>query len=196
MLEIAIEKMAEQHVDDATLLKLISQGDEDALVTLYTRYGRNLYGYALRVVGNREVAEDVLQDSLLTVWQKAETFRGEGRVKAWLFAIVHNKAVKSFREKENAPLDDSAHDPEYSETTMDEKHLSRERKRLLCLGLEELSVEHRTVLELVFYQGMTMKEISQICGVPLGTVKSRLNYAKAALKGILSRQGVGLEDLK
>jgi RNA polymerase sigma-70 factor (ECF subfamily) len=196
MLEIAIEKMADQHVDDATLLRLISQGDEDALVTLYARYGKNLYGYALRVVRNHEVAEDVLQDSLLTIWQKAKTFRGEGRVKAWLFAIVHNKAIRTFREKENAPLDDAARDPEYLETGVDEKHLSRERKRLLRSGLEKLSVEHRTVLELVFYQGMTMKEIAQICEVPVGTVKSRLNYAKAALKGVLSRQGVALEDLK
>lgn len=196
MLEIAIEKMADQHVDDATLLKLISQGDEDALVNLYTRYGKNLYGYALRVVDNREIAEDVLQDSLLTVWQKAKTYRGEGRVKAWLFAIVHHKAVRTFREKESAPLDDSAHDPEYLETRVAEKHISQERKKLLRSGLEELSVEHRTVLELVFYQGMTMKEISQICEIPLGTVKSRLNYAKAALKGFLSRQGVALEDLK
>ena len=196
MLEIAIKKMADQHIDDATLLQLISQGDEDALATLYTRYGSNLYGYALRMVRNREAAEDVLQDSLLTIWQKAKTFRGEGRVKAWLFAIVHNKAVRTFREKENAPLDDTAHDPEYLETKVDEKHLSRERNRLLRSGLEKLSIEHRTVLELVFYQGMTMKEISQICEVPLGTVKSRLNYAKAALKGVLSRQGVALEDLK
>ena len=117
-------------------------------------------------------------------------------MKAWLFSIVHNKAVRTFREKDNVPLDDTAHDPEYLESGVDEKHLSREHKRILRSGLEKLSVEHRTVLELVFYQGMTMKEISQICEVPMGTVKSRLNYAKAALKGILSRQGITLEDLK
>ena len=79
---------------------------------------------------------------------------------------------------------------------IDDRLVSDERRKTLRAGLERLSLEHRTVLELVFYQGMTLKETAKVCQVPVGTVKSRLNYAKAALKGAVSRQGVALEDLR
>jgi RNA polymerase sigma-70 factor (ECF subfamily) len=196
MLEIAIGKMTDQHLDDRQLLKELSQGDEGALAALYSRYGNKLYGYALRILGDPATAEDVLQDSLVAIWQGAKRFRGDGRVLAWMFGIVHHKAMRTFREKESAPLDESAQNFESMEAQVDKKMISRERKAILRNGLESLSVEHRTVLELVFYQEMTMKEISQICQIPVGTVKSRLNNAKAALKGVLSRKGAAMEDLR
>ena len=187
--------MADQHTDDKNLLQLISQGDEDALVTLYTRYEGKLYGYILRTLRDPDMAEDVLQESLLTIWQKAKTFRDEGRVVAWLFGIVHNKIKRTFRERRHAPLNDSTADPDRMEIRVDNKLISRQRQNLLRAGLDKLSTEHRLVLELVFYQGMTMKEISNICKIPVGTVKSRLSYAKVALKGILSREDISMEDL-
>ncbi|KAA3646558.1 MAG: hypothetical protein DWQ07_10145 [Chloroflexi bacterium] len=196
MLEIALGKMTEQHIDDAHLLRLISKGDEAALVTLHERYGGQLYSYALRILKDHHVADDVLQDSLLVIWQKAGTFRKEGSVRAWLFSIVHNKAMKTFRGRASSPLDETALETIPSEFETEESKLSQERSSLLRAGLDGLSVEHRTVLELVFYQGMTMKEVAQVCNVPVGTVKSRLNYAKNGLKGSLSRAGMTMEDLE
>ena len=188
--------MFDQHIEDTTLLKLISQGNEDALTKLYERHGGQLYAYALRILRDKAKAEDVLQESLVVVWQKAKTFRGEGQVKAWLFSIVHNKAMRTFREKQTSILDEISPEPQSPGPGPDARLASRERRKLLRDGLEKLSVEHRTVLELVFYQGMSMKEVSKICRIPVGTVKSRLNYAKAALKGVLSREGAALEDLR
>lgn len=197
MYEMALEQnMVHQHIEDTHLLRLVSQGNEDALTTLYERYGGQLYAYALRIVGDHASAEDVLQESLVVIWQRAKTFRGEGRVTAWLFGIVHNKAMRTFREKENLALDEIPGEPESSEQKPDERLISNERRKALREGLEQLSVEHRTVLELVFYQGMSLKETAGVCQVPVGTVKSRLNYAKAALKGALSRGGAALEDLR
>ena len=197
MYEMALEQnMVDQHIEDTHLLKLVSKGDEDALTALYERYGGQLYAYALRILGDRAAAEDVLQESLVVIWRRAKTFRGEGRVKAWLFGIVHNKAMRTFREKENLPLDEIPGEPESSEQRPDERLISNERRKALRDGVEQLSVEHRTVLELVFYQGMSLKETAGVCQVPVGTVKSRLNYAKAALKGALSRGGAALEDLR
>jgi RNA polymerase sigma-70 factor (ECF subfamily) len=109
---------------------------------------------------------------------------------------VHNKAMRTFREKQNLPLDEISGQPESSGAEPDDRLISDERREALRAGLERLSVEHRTVLELVFYQGMTLKEAAKVCQVPVGTIKSRLNYAKAALKGALSRQGAALEDLR
>ena len=187
--------MADQHTDDINLLQLISQGDEDALVTLYTRYEGKLYGYILRSIHDPDTAEDILQESLLTIWQKAKTFRGEGRVIAWVFGIVHNRIKRSYRERRNAPLNEFTAAPDRMETWVDNKLISRQRQKLLRAGLDKLSTKHRLVLELVFYQGMTMKEISNICKIPVGTVKSRLSYVKVALKGILSREDISMEDL-
>ena len=154
-----------------------------------------MYGYALRTLRDPASAEDVIQESLLTIWQRAKSFRGEGRVIAWLFGIVHHKTMRAYREKVNVPLDEAIRKLLASEPQVDARIISQDRKDLLREGMEMLSIDHRTVLELVFYQEMTMKEISKICGVPVGTVKSRLNYAKAALKGVLTRQGRILEDM-
>jgi RNA polymerase sigma-70 factor (ECF subfamily) len=187
--------MADQHIDDKHLLQLISEGDEAALETLYSRYGSKLYGYISRALRDQEAAEDVLQESLLTVWQKAKNFRGEGRVIAWLFGIAHNKIMRTYREKRNHHLSELIADADSMESRVDDKLISQKRRKLLRAGLDKLSIKHRTVLELVFYQDMTMQEISKICKIPVGTVKSRLSYAKAALKGILSREDISMEDL-
>lgn len=197
MYEMALEqKMVNPHIEDNHLLRLISQGDEDALTTLYQRYGGHLFAYALRIVGDRAVAEDVLQESLIAIWQRAKTFRGEGRVIAWLFGIVHHKALRTFREKTNLALEEISTEPGSPGTQLDDRLVSDARRKALRDGLDSLSVEHRTVLELVFYQGMSLKETAKVCQVPVGTVKSRLNYAKTALRGVLSREGAALEDLR
>ncbi len=159
--------MADQHTDDINLLHLISQGDEDALATLYTRMSK-LYNYILRALSDPDTAEDVLQDSLVTIWQKAKTFRGEGRVIAWLFGIVHNKILRTFREKRNKPLNDFIANPGRMETRVDDELIADQRQILCAPGLDKLSLEHRLVLEFcVFYHGMTMKEISKICEIPV-----------------------------
>jgi RNA polymerase sigma-70 factor (ECF subfamily) len=75
-------------------------------------------------------------------------------------------------------------------------HPGREQSRLLRDGLQRLSLEHRTVLELVFYQGLSLDETARVCGCPVGTVKSRLSYAKNSLRGELSRAGLAAEDIR
>ena len=187
--------MVDQYVEDVQLLQLISQGNEDALATLYKKHGGTLYAYALRIMGDQEMAKDVLQDSLLTIWQHASSFRAEGRAVAWLFKIVHNKAMKMFRQRKNLSLDEMPQEPQSERLGPDESLLGRERKALLSAGLARLSAEHRATLELVFFQGMTLQEVARVCDVPVGTVKSRLSYAKSALKGALNRQDVIGEEL-
>ncbi len=197
MLELAIGKMTTpQQSDDLILLKRIAMQEEEALSLLYSRHGNKLYGYALRIVRNPVLAEDVLQESLLAIWQGAKHFRKEGQVLAWMFGIVHNKAMRTFRHKPTSQLDESTKDPAILEHQVDERLLSEQRGDRLHIGLNSLSVEHRTVLELVFYQGMKLKEVAEICDIPVGTVKSRLKYAKDALKGAMTRQSSSMEEIK
>jgi RNA polymerase sigma-70 factor (ECF subfamily) len=183
------------HDEDHVLIHLIADGDEDGFKRLYARYGRRLYAYALRVVGSPSVAEDVLQESLIAVWQGAGRFRGEGRVIAWLLSIVHHKALHVLRRKPDQalePLEDVLPDENIHP---EEKAARHEQQKLLRQGLTGLSVEHRSVLELVFFHGLSLQETAEVCGCPVGTVKSRLSYAKNALRGELTRQGLSAEEI-
>jgi RNA polymerase sigma-70 factor (ECF subfamily) len=172
------------------LLQRISAGDQSALCELYAAYGQRLYAYALRLTNDRANAEDVVQETLVTVWRAAGKYRGEGRVLAWLLGIVHNLALKCLRQS-SIPITDEM------EATMSTPGASPEiqaqnndQARWVQQALQNLSPEHRAVLELVFYQGLSLEEAAQVCNCPLGTVKSRLSYARQHLRGLISRQNL------
>jgi len=179
---------------DEELLKYITRGVAPAFNCLYERYGQRLYAYAMRLTENPALAEDILQESMLIVWRKAATYRGEGSVLAWMLSIVRHKCMQLFRQKpaesiESNDLDFADEDPS------PEKAISQQDQRKIVRdAMQRLSPEHREVLELMFYQGLNQKEIAQVCGCPLGTVKSRLSYARQQLRGILARQDLDTKD--
>jgi RNA polymerase sigma-70 factor (ECF subfamily) len=168
---------------DLDLIRRMASGDENAMHELYAAYGQRLYAYALRLTNDHAVAEDVTQETLVTAWRTAGNFRGEGRPIAWLLGIVHHSALKSLRHV-SQPLDETA---PASNVSPEEQAQAEELKHWVRQGLQDLSTEHRAVLELVFYQGLTLQEVAAVCNCPLGTVKSRLSYARRHLRGILSR---------
>lgn len=175
--------------EDVTLAKRIAAGDESALRELNAVYGKRLYAYALRLTGDPAKAEDVVQDVLVVVWKTAARYRGEGRFIAWLLGIVHHTAMNSMRHT-SIQISEAMEESLPATTNSPETQIQfNQRGEWVRKGLESLSPEHRSVLELVFYQGLSLDEIAQVCRCPLGTVKSRLAYARQHLKGILSRQG-------
>jgi RNA polymerase sigma-70 factor, ECF subfamily len=201
MIVRGVERLVSQPVScldcDLDLVHQIAGGDEKALETLYIHQERRLYSFAYHLVGDPDLATEVVQESLIAAWQGAKSFRGEGRVSTWLLGIVHHKAMNAVRKKrvsqvtlETAePLGDLGFGPV-------ELAAGRELQKAIRLGLRQLSMEHRTVLELVFFQGLSQAEVAQVCGCPLGTVKSRLNHAKFNLRRILERMGIHLEDIE
>jgi RNA polymerase sigma-70 factor (ECF subfamily) len=175
---------AQEH--DLDLIRRMASGDENAMREVYTAYGQRLFAYALRLTNDHATAEDVTQETLVIAWRTAGKYRAEGRLIAWLLGIVHHTAIKLLRHTVE-PLDTI-------EETLPEKNASPEElaqaedmKRWVRKGLQDLSTEHRAVLELVFYQGLTLNEVAEVCQCPLGTIKSRLNYARGHLRGVLSR---------
>lgn len=175
---------------DEELLRHITRGNSLAFNCLYEHYGQRLYAYALRLTENPAQAEDILQESMLIVWRKAATYRGEGSVKAWLLSIIRNKCMQLFRQKPTESIEGS--DLDFADEAIPmEKDISQQDERSRVReALQRLSPEHREVLELVFYQGLNQKEVAQVCRCPVGTVKSRLSYARQQLRGILSRDGL------
>lgn len=178
------------------LIQRMAAGDQDALRALYAAYSRRVYAYAMRLTNNRAVAEEVLQDCLLAAWQGARRFRGESRVITWLLGIAHRQALNATRRKrlpsggldQAATLADGATGPEAHTE-------GAERRRLLQAALGQLSQEHRSALELVFYQELSLAEAAEVMGCPLGTVKSRLSYAKTYLRRALAQAGMQAEDV-
>ena len=173
------------------LLLQVAKKDREALAEIYARFQRPLFRYLFHVLGQKEGAEDVLQEVIVIIWQKAHTFRGTTQAAHWIYVIAHHQAFKALRRDAHAPfltleaaleLADEDLNPEADmlrQTTHEEIV-----KALACL-----TPEHREVLELAFFQDFACKEIATIIGIPLGTVKSRLSYARRALKVALLRNG-------
>lgn len=187
------------YAGDRELIMRLAEGDTPAMGELIAIYGQRMYAYALRLTGDPTQAEDVVQDSLVAAWQGAKRFRGSGRLIAWLLGIVHHRAMEGFKKSSRAiesGLGEAAAELATDDPPLEEQTALSEQRHLLRAGLRGLSPEHRAVLELVFYQGLSLQEAADVCGVPLGTVKSRLNYAKTSLRGILNRAGFSAEDFE
>jgi RNA polymerase sigma-70 factor (ECF subfamily) len=171
---------------DLDLIGRMAAGDENAMRELYAAYGQRLFAYALRLTNDRALAEDVTQETLVIAWRTAGKFRGQGRLIAWLLGIVHHHALKALRHR-SEPLEDVEEMLAERNASPEDQAEAAELKRWVRKGLQDLSSEHRAVLELVFYQGLTLNEAAEVCQCPLGTVKSRLSYARRHLRGLLSR---------
>lgn len=173
---------------DAAALRRVAQGDGDALAELYERHGTLLFRYVLRLTGDRQLSEEVLQDTLLAAWRSASRFEGRSTVRTWLLGIarrqVHNRLRGSHANiavelEAVAELASEAPGPE-------EALLVSDAKAEVAEVVAELSPVHREILGLAFADELSYAEMAGVLEVPLGTVKSRLLRAKAALAARLS----------
>ncbi len=190
----AFPRMMNNEDNDLILVRRMAAGEDAALHELYATYSQRLYAYALRLTSDPAQAEDVVQDALVVAWKSARSYRGEGRLLAWLLGIVHHTALKSLRHRSQPITDEMEETLETSQASPERQAEMNERSDRLRLCLGSLSPEHRAVLELVFYQGLSLEEAAQVCRVPLGTIKSRLSHARRMLRGALIRQG--LEEVR
>lgn len=167
-------------VSDFDLVQAMARGDTLAVQTLYQRHGLELLAYLIGQLDDRAAAEEILQDVMLAAWNGASRFRGESSVRTWLIAIARYQAINRRQRTRppDLPLNEDLAAPEISE----EAHFS------LSDALDHLPADQRETLELIFYHDMTGAEVSALTGVALGTVKSRLHRAKAALRRWLTME--------
>ena len=167
---------------DEMLVARIAGGDRLAMQTLFARHRTPVYRWLLRLVGNETVAEDLLSDVFLDVWRQAGRFQARSAVSTWLLAIARFKALSARRGRKDAELDetieatvaDSADNPE---VVLQKKS----RDQFVRTALTRLSLEHREIIDLVYYHDKSVDECAQILGVPSGTVKTRMFYARKKL---------------
>jgi RNA polymerase sigma-70 factor (ECF subfamily) len=194
---------AARDVSDEDLLARIAQSDSTALATLYERYARVVYGLALRMLGNRELAEDLVQETFWRVWRRSSTFHRErGRVAPWVLGIAHNLAIDELRRQRLRPTpvyEDDARPvlQELADERVDvaAAALGSEQHTTLISALQAIPPEQREVIELAYFGGLSQREIAERLQNPIGTVKTRARLALQKLRDVLVAQGLRPEDL-
>jgi RNA polymerase sigma-70 factor, ECF subfamily len=176
--------------DDVELLRSIGQGDEDAMATFYRAHGRVVLAQVLLVTGERVLAEEIVQDTMLAVWRSAGSFRGESSVRSWVVAISRRKTRDRLRSRRLRVVDDTFL-AEQADSGPGPEVLALDRAELAEVtgAIRELVLAHREVLGLVFGSGLSLPEVAGVLEIPLGTVKSRLTAARTALSRILNEKG-------
>ena len=169
--------------EDQRLIERIATGDMVAFEALYRAYARRLGGYLWRRLRRSELVDEAVNDVMMVVWQKAESFEPRGRVATWLFGIAHNKAL-SLAEKERRHVrdrvDDEAGATQLAEVASGPADIAEARIELddLRRRIEGLSEDHRAVVELTFFAGLSYGEIAEVLHCPVNTVKTRMFHAR------------------
>lgn len=176
--------------DGARLVRGVVAGDAGALEELYRRHSRELFVYIFGRLGDRQLAEETLQDVMLAVWRGAGRFRGESSVRTWLFAIAYRRAMSAARRLPAQPAPEWVVEGLVSEAPGPVEWADeRERVAAVRLALRRLPEHQRSVIELIFLHGLSGPEAARVLGVPVGTVKSRQYRALKALALLLTEVG-------
>jgi RNA polymerase sigma-70 factor (ECF subfamily) len=176
------------------LLGRIALKDEKSFSDLYDRYSRIIFSLALKIVKNRQDAEEILQNVFLQVWDKAASFdNNKGNVYAWIITMTRNKSIDKIRSKDyktenqNIALNEKlAYNLKFFGNLTLDASTASDRTDFVKNALSSLSDEHKIIIDLAFFNGLTQSEISEELKIPLGTVKTRMRQAMIKLKNLLS----------
>ena len=181
---------------DEELISLVGAGDAEAFALLYDRHSRAAYSLAYRMMGDKQAAEDLLQDASLKVWRGARSYRADrGSVRTWILSIVHNRGIDQLRslasrrrtqEKIEASAPKSQPNEAFAQSWRNSQG-EQVREALKTLPKEQLKI-----LELAYFSGYTHVEIAELLGLPLGTVKGRMRLGLKKMKDYFGSQGVAM----
>ncbi len=182
---------------DEELMQLVAGADADAFEVILERHADAAFSLAYRMCGRRSLAEDVAQESFLSLWRSAARYdRARGSVRTWTLGIVHNRAIDALRrtsvhDRRRASDDAMEHELEAPERT-DVQAMSNAASEEIRVALGELPSEQRHVIELAYFGGFTHTEIASMLDTPIGTVKGRMRLGLEKLRGHLGGwQAVG-----
>ena len=175
---------------DAELVLRLQRREPQALAELYDRYGRLAYSLILRVVRDTGIAEDLVQETFLRVWNRVQGFdANKGAIGPWLLAVARNRAIDYLRssggrERNAVEFEETDHPALY--TDMEPGILASDKARVVKAAVDKLSVHQRQVIELAYFEGLSQSEMAERMGQPLGTVKT---WVRAALKTLRDELG-------
>lgn len=186
-----------QPVQDEALMARLAAGDSAALSLLYDRYAVAVFSLVARIAGDRQIAEDLLQEVFVRVWQRAGTYQGSrGKPLTWVLGIAHNLAIDEVRRRRRRPAEADARDEDGQNVALqslaaedaDPAELAWERLRRdqILAALQQLPPAQRTLIELAYFEGYTQSQLAARLGEPLGTIKTRTRLAVQKLRELLS----------
>lgn len=172
-------------LDESGLLLRIRGGDRLAFQILYRAYFSRLARFLDRMTRNVPLVEEIINDTMLVVWQKADTFDGSCKLSTWIFAIAYRQALKALRGLD-VPLEPQ--EDQAGEAGAEPEHAlaARQLQRGVSRALDQLPMEQRMVVSLTYYHGMAYQEIAETMDCPVNTVKTRMFHARQKLKDMLS----------
>jgi len=171
---------------EVRLIGRVATGDLRAFEQLYRAYHTRLTRFLGRMTRRRGVVEEVLNDTMLVVWNRSDRFNGSSKVCTWIFAIAYRKALKALQRQDEAVEDEALNERAGTEPGPEQQLQRRELNAQLAGALGALSIDHRTVVELTYFHGMGYREIAQIVGCPVDTVKTRMFHARRRLRALLA----------
>jgi RNA polymerase sigma factor (sigma-70 family) len=172
--------------DEVVLVVRAAGGDAEAFEALYRCFYPRLRRFLERMTRRPQLVEEILNDTMLVVWRKAHTYNFRSKVSTWIFAIAFRKALKAVKRVD----DPVAYEPEEganpTRSGPEDELMAHQLHLLLSRAMTSLSAEQRAVIELTYYQGCAYREIAEIMGCPIDTVKTRMFHARRRLKVLLS----------
>jgi RNA polymerase sigma-70 factor, ECF subfamily len=177
---------------DEDLIKRMAAGDSLAMKSFYARHHLRLFRFLVRMTRREATAEELMNEVFLEVWRKADGYEGRSSVTTWMLSIAHHKAVSQFRKRGEETLDEEQSSTEMPDHDDDpEVALQKQSKsKVMRACMEKLSVEHRTILDLVYYHDTSVAEASNVLGIPENTVKTRMFYARRRLAELMREAGL------
>lgn len=176
---------------DEDLLRSIAAGDATALSRLYERHAGALFGYLHRLAGDRMTAEEILQDTMLAIWRSAGAFESRAKVTTWLFGVARRQAHNRLRVRPGPqPTATELSDRPDQGAGPEELAIAAAGGTPVAAAIDLLPDHHRDVIALVFVAGLPLADVAEVLAIPIGTVKSRLFHARAAVAAALVAQEV------
>ena len=176
---------------DTDLIGRMARGDQRAMPVLFARHRTRVYRFILRRVRSESLAEDLVNETFLAVWQQAGRFEGTSSATTWMLAIAHNKSVSVLRKRREEALEEGAAEAipdgaDSAETSL----VKGDKGTALRACLDRLPDDQRVVMDLVYYHEQSVKEVAEVLGIPENTVKTRMFYARKKLSEMLTLAGV------
>lgn len=179
----------ELSADEYALLQRIGTGDTAAFEAFYKIYYPRLFRFVLRMTRQTEAVEELIQETLLVVWEKPHGFNFESKISTWVFGIAYKKTLKALAK--TARRDNDVDIDEFVETVGDpmaNPAINWENEEWLNYALASLPPEQRAVIELTFYHGLSYQEVAKVLDCPENTVKTRMFHARRKLQILASVQ--------
>jgi len=194
--------MANVQIPDALLVKSYVAGDENALASLIKRHQSKIYGFIYSKVGDRDVSEDIFQDTFIKVIKtlKSNSYNEEGKFLPWVMRIAHNLIVDYFRKNKKMPM--FRETEEFSifsimtdnNPNIEAQMITSQVENDLQKLIDELPNDQKEVLVMRIYQDLSFKEISELTGVSINTALGRMRYALMNLRKVIEKHQIVLTN--